>query len=394
MNQGPAAGLVLWTFLKLGLSSFGGPLAHLGYFRREFVEKRHWVTAEDYTSILAMCQFMPGPASSQVGFCIGLRRAGWLGGLAAFTGFTLPSFILMVALAYWINTFETVPMAAGALHGLQLAAMAVVAQAVWIMARSLCPDTPRRGLAILAAAIMVQVPGTYGQILVLLIGAAIGRIALEPAPASAAKPAALSPIGQRRAGTAALAAFIVLMVLTILAPGSGILGLFAAFFRAGALVFGGGHVVLPTLRDAIVAPGWVSPQLFLAGYGAAQAMPGPLFTVAAYLGTVATAGPGGLAGAAIATIGIFMPGLLLAGGFLPFWQILQHQPAADTMMKGVNAAVVGLLGAAFINLLSLTANQSFLDGPIILAALALLTLGKARPILVVLFCAVAGAFIK
>jgi chromate transporter len=391
MNQGPA--LVLWVFLKLGLSSFGGPLAHLGYFRREFVEKRYWISAEDYGAILSMCQFLPGPASSQVGFCIGLRRAGWLGGLAAFTGFTLPSFILMVAAAYWINTFQTVPMAAGALHGLQLAAMAVVAQAVWIMVGNFCPDTPRRGLAILSAAIMVQVPGTFGQLLVLGIGAAIGRIVLEPSP-PAAKPAKLSPLSHRRAGTACLAAFVVLLAFAFIAPGDGPLGLFAGFFRAGALVFGGGHVVLPTLRDAVVAPGWVSPQLFLAGYGAAQAMPGPLFTVAAFLGTVATAGPGGVPGAAIATLAIFLPGLLLAGGVLPFWQILHAQPNAETMMKGVNAAVVGLLGAAFINLLSLTANQSFLDGPIILAALALLTYGKSRPILVVLFCAVAGAVVK
>jgi len=394
MKQGPAAATVLWVFLKLGLSSFGGPIAHLGYFRREFVDRRGWITGPDYTSLVAMCQFLPGPASSQVGFCIGIKRAGWLGGLAAFTGFTTPSFIVMVIAAHWINTFQTVPMAAGVLHGLQLAAVAVVAQAVWIMASTMCPDTPRRGLAILSAALFFQVPGAFGQILVLLIGAGMGRLALEPPRKTEAPLKSLSPIGERRAGTACLLAFTVLLLMAFDSAGNGVFDLFAAFFRAGALVFGGGHVVLPTLRDAVVTPGWVSPQLFLAGYGAAQAMPGPLFTVAAFLGLVATAGPGGVAGAAVATIGIFAPGLLLAAGTMPFWKLIQRDRNVETMMQGVNAAVVGLLGAAFINLLTISAGQSFFDGPIVLAALAMLTWGKTRPIIVVLFCAVAGAVVK
>lgn len=383
---------VLRVSLVLGLTSFGGPVAHFGYFRKEFVEKRGWLSADDYAGLLALCQFLPGPASSQTGFCIGLRRAGFWGGLAAWVGFTLPSALLMLALAHWIIPFQSVAMARGALHGLQLAAVAVVAQAVWVMARSLCPDTPRRALALLAAAILGLQPDTFGQILVLVIGAVIGRLALsQGGPAKPAPSVAGISVKTNCIAFACMTVFLLLLALAFLGPDGGALGLFGAFYRAGALVFGGGHVVLPLLRDAVVVPGWISPQLFLAGYGAAQAVPGPLFTVAAFLGAVAGSGPGGAWGAAIATVAIFLPGLLVVAATQPYWQILRTRPNLAAVMMGVNAAVVGLLGAAFINLLTLSTVQGFWDLPVAGAALLLLTAGHARPLLVVLFCAAAGA---
>jgi len=391
MRPPGTAAEVLRAFLMLGFTSFGGPVAHIGYFQREFVDRRQWLQAGDFASLLAMCQFLPGPASSQLGFCLGLRRAGWLGGLAAWVGFTLPSAVRMLAIAHWIGLFQSFPLTRGVIHGLQLAAVAVVAQAVWVMARSLCPDTPRRALALLSAAMLVAVPNTGGQVLILLIGAVIGGLALEAPKQAVAEPVRLAALSQRRAGTACLAVFLVLLVFSFVGPEGGGMAVFTAFYRAGALVFGGGHVVLPTLRDAVVVPGWVAPPVFLAGYGAAQAMPGPLFTVAAFLGTVSSVGPGGVVGGVIALAGIFLPGLLVAGGVLPYWRILERRADAAAVLMGVNAAVVGLLGAAFITLLSLTAGQNFWDGPIILAALALLTWGGVRPALVVLFCAVAGA---
>jgi len=390
MNGRGSAAEVLRAFFILGLTSFGGPVAHLGYFRREFVDRRGWLSAEDYAGVLGLCQFLPGPASSQTGFCIGLKRAGWLGGLAAWIGFTLPSALVMLAAAHWLDMFERTPMLRGVLHGLQLAAVAVVAQAVWLMARSLCPDTPRRALALLAVAILMLLPDTAGQILVLVSGAVIGRLALTSAP-DGPKPAAAAQVLPHRAAASCLAAFLLLLALAFAVPAHGPLALFGAFYRAGALVFGGGHVVLPLLRDAVVVPGWVSPQLFLAGYGAAQAVPGPLFTVAAFLGAIASAGPGGSAGAAIATVAIFLPGLLLVAGALPYWQVLRGQPGIAAAMMGVNAAVVGLLGAAFVNLLNLSVWQHFWDLPIVVGALLLLTVGRAKPLLVVMFCAAAGA---
>jgi chromate transporter len=380
---------VFRAFLVLGLTAFGGPVAHLGYFRREFVEKRAWLTAEDYATLIALCQFLPGPASSQTGFCIGLKRAGWLGGLAAWLGFTLPSALLMYAMAHWLSQFQSWPMAQGILHGLQLAAIAVVAQAVWTMARTLCPDTPRRALGLLATALLAIMPGTGGQIFVLIVGALIGILALEspPAPAPPRPAAAVA----HAPALLLLALFALLLLATFFLPQTGALGLFAAFYRSGALVFGGGHVVLPLLREAIVIPGWVSPQLFLSGYGAAQAVPGPLFTVAAFLGAVASGGPQGAFGAAIATLAIFLPGLLLVSGALPYWQALQRHPSIAAAVKGLNAAVVGLLGATFIGLLNLGTLVGPWDLPIAITAILLLSFGRARPILVVLFCAAAGA---
>ncbi|MCB5943878.1 chromate efflux transporter [Acidocella sp. KAb 2-4] len=387
---------VFRTFLVLGLTSFGGPIAHLGYFRREFVEKRGWMSTEEYGALLALCQFLPGPASSQTGFCIGLNRAGLLGGVAAWLGFTLPSALLMAALAHYAALFQGHPLLHGVLHGLQLAAVAVVAQAVWLMARSLCPDTPRRALALLATAILAIFPDTGGQVLVLVIGGVIGWLALDDSSLvrhrETRRLAREWPDAQRELrlhGPAllAVALFGLLLLAAFIVPASGPWALAGAFYRSGALVFGGGHVVLPLLRDAVVVPGWVSPPVFLAGYGAAQAVPGPLFTVAAFLGAVSA----GYKGAAIATVAIFLPGLLIVSGALPYWQQLRTRPHIAAVMKGLNAAVVGLLGAAFINLLTLSTVRSLWDLPIAAGALLLLTAGQARPILVVAFCAAAGA---
>jgi chromate transporter len=378
---------VLRAFFILGLTSFGGPVAHLGYFRRELVEKRGWMSVEEYAETLALCQFLPGPASSQLGFCLGLKRGGALGGLAAWVGFTLPSALLMVIIAHFTGALQAGP-ARGALHGLEMAALAVVAQAVWLMARSLCPDTPRRAIALLTLAILALFPDTSGQLIVLALGAVLGRLAIAPppqpdTPENWRKPAYHAPLGL-------LGAYLALLALAFLLPAwfaTGPLALAAAFYRAGALVFGGGHVVLPLLRDAVVVPGWVSPQNFLAGYGAAQAMPGPLFTFAAYLGMVAN----GLPGAAIALAAIFLPGLLLVGGAMPFWRQFRAARGIAPAMMGVNAAVVGLLGAALINLASTAAPQSVLDFALAGGAFVALTVGRARPILVVACCAAVGA---
>jgi len=389
---------VLWTFFLLGISAFGGPVAHLGYFRRNFVDRKRWLTDDEYAALLTLCQFLPGPASSQVGFCIGMHRAGVLGAMAAWIGFTLPSALLMVAVAHYLWVYQSVPLAHGAIHGLQLAAVAVVAQAVWLMAKSLCPDTPRRALALLCTAVLGLMPNELGQLSVLLIGGLTGWATLDDGSMIRHResrrlarewPVAKSAMKLHIPATLCLVLFTGLLVAAFVAPLSGLWSLAAAFYRAGALVFGGGHVVLPLLRDAVVGPGWVSPKDFLAGYGAAQAMPGPLFTVAAYLGTIIS----GYKGAAVATVAIFLPGLLLVSGTLPYWRVLRTYTSVMAMMKGLNAAVVGLLGAAFINLLTLSTIQSLWDLPITLFALLLLTAGRARPILVVIFCAAAGAVV-
>jgi chromate transporter len=380
-------GEIFAAFLSLGFTSFGGPVAHLNYFRREFVERRAWLTENDYAGILGLCQFLPGPASSQTGFCIGLLRGGWPGGLAAWAGFTLPSAVLMFCAAAGAGSFSRSWLGRDILHGLQLAAVAVVAQAVYTMARSLCPDAFRRALAVLSLFVVLILPGTIGQLLVLVIGGLAGRGFLTPPPATAPDtPIAIS----RRAGKSCIAAFFILLVFALIVHGHGAIGLFDAFYRAGALVFGGGHVVLPLLHDAIVTPGWVSPQNFLTGYGAAQAMPGPLFTFAAYLGTIAAAGPHGFAGALIALIAIFLPGLFLVAGILPFWHDLKQNSRIAAAVMGLNAAVVGLLGYALLNLIFIGAIHGIFDLLIVILAYLALTLRKTPPIAVVAACAAAA----
>ncbi len=337
---------VLALFLRLGLTSFGGPVAHIGYFRQAVVVRRQWLSEAGFADLVALCQFLPGPASSQVGFALGLLRAGPLGALAAWAGFTLPSAVLMTAFALGVGRLHGT-LAQGLLHGLKLVAVAVVAQAVLGMAKSLTPDARRAGIALLAVAIVTVLPAALGQIAAIGGGAVLGLWLCRQAPQALAR-GEVFPIS-RRVGLAALAAFLVLLVGAPLAAhltGDPALAQFAAFYRSGALVFGGGHVVLPLLKDAVVAPGWVGQDAFLSGYGAAQAVPGPLFTFAAYLGAISTAPPGGVAGAATALVGIFLPGLLILLAALPFWSRLRALPFAQAAMRGAGAAVVGILAAA------------------------------------------------
>ena len=333
------------VFTRLGLTSFGGPVAHLGYFRDEFVGRRKWLTDADYVDLLALTQFLPGPASSQAGFAIGLQRAGLPGGLAAFAGFTWPSALVMFAAAFGLPILAGGP-AGGLIAGLKIAAVAVVAHAVLGMARTLCPDAPRATLAGLSAVVLTLFPSGLGQLAVIGAGLLAG-LALVPREAGRA-PAVVSGRSRGR-GIAWLILFGVLLAgLPALAAltGSGAAELAASFYQAGALVFGGGHVVLPLLESAVVPTGWVGAEDFLAGYGAAQAVPGPLFTFSTYLGALADNGTGPVTGAVLATGAVFLPGFLLVLGTLPAWDWLRSVPAARAALAGVNAAVVGILAAA------------------------------------------------
>jgi chromate transporter len=380
---------VLLIFLRLGVSCFGGPIAHIGYFRDEFVTRRRWLDEQSYADLVALCQFLPGPASSQVGFSIGLMRAGYLGGLAAWTGFTLPSAAALVLFAYGAGSLGG-PSGVGLLHGLKLVAVAIVAQAVWGMARALCPDRARATIATAAALIVLLGTSSVAQIGAILLGAIAGLWFCRDATPAVAGHVAM-PVS-RRAGFVALAAFFLLLGLFVL-PGQSLpqgIGLFAAFYRSGALVFGGGHVVLPLLREAFVTPGWVSDDAFLAGYGAAQAVPGPLFTFAAYLGFAVKAEPNALAGAALGLLGIFLPGILILIGTLPFWDAFRVLPRAQAAMRGVNAAVVGLLGAALYNPVWTTSVKTPADFGVALIGFVLLVAWRAPPLLVVATSALAG----
>lgn len=380
---------VLVVATRLGLTSFGGPVAHLGYFRNEYVVRRRWLDEQTYADVVALCQFLPGPASSQVGITVGIFRAGLLGGLAAWLGFTLPSATALVLFALGIRGLDL--SAAGWLLGLKIAAVAVVAQAVWGMARTLCPDRERASIAIVAALIVTAWPTAWGQVLVIVVAGLVG-LRLLPGSGDAGAPHARVPFG-RPLGLAALALFFALLVaLPILRylTGSPALAVFDGFYRAGALVFGGGHVVLPLLQAEVVPPGWVSNEQFLAGYGAAQAVPGPLFTLAAYLGAVMRSWPNGWLGGLIALVGIFLPGALLLIGTLPFWDALRARPAFRAALRGINAAVVGLLLAALYQPVWTSAIHAPADFALALAAFGLLTLWGAPPWLVVAFCAAGG----
>ncbi|QQR41168.1 chromate efflux transporter [Devosia rhizoryzae] len=378
---------VFWAFLKLGLTSFGGPIAHLGYFRDELVVRRRWIDEAGYADLVALCQFLPGPASSQVGFALGLRRAGQLGALAAWTGFTLPSAVLLVLFAYGAAALDG-PLAQGVLHGLKLVAVAVVAQAVLGMARSLTPDRERAAIAVLAVFLVVLGGGALGQLGAIVFGIVAGLILLrrddEP---KADQP--FFPISSTL-GLIALALFVVLLAgLPLLAGAGQGVALFDAFYRAGSLVFGGGHVMLPLLEAETVLRGWVSPDAFLAGYGATQAVPGPLFTFAAYLGAVSN----GLPGAAIALVGIFLPGLLILLAALPFWNRLRRWSGAQAAMRGANAAVVGILGVALYDPVFTSAVLTPLDFALALAGFVALVSWKVAPWMVVVGLGLAGALI-
>ena len=386
---------VFAAFLKLGLTSFGGPIAHLGYFRAEFVERRKWLNESSYADVVALCQFLPGPASSQVGFTLGILRGnGLLGGLAAWFAFTMPSAIILFAFALGATAL-TGPVAEGILHGLKLVAVAVVAQAIWGMAKSLTPDRERVAIALVAVAIVVFVGGSVGQISAIVIGAIAGlRLCRADGPAPTGH---LSLSVSRRAGMVALALFAILFVIAPLLTartGSHGFALFDAFYRSGSLVFGGGHVVLPLLQAETVTPGWISNADFLAGYGVAQAMPGPLFTFAAYLGAVMGPPPNGLAGATIALVALSLPGLLLVYGMLPFWDMLRLRPTAQAAMRGTNAAVVGILGAALYSPVWTSAVLTPRDFAVALTGFLLLTVWKLAPWIVVVLLAAAGAGLR
>lgn len=337
---------VFRAFLLLGLTSFGGPIAHLGYFRTEFVERRRWLSEQAYADLVALCQFLPGPASSQVGFALGLMRAGPWGAAAAWTAFTLPSAIVLVLFALGAAALDG-PVSQGIIHGLKVTAVAIVAHAVWGMARNLCPDPRRAGIALAAVFVVVLVSGPLGQVAAIVIGAAAG-MALCRAHAEAEVHDLPLPVSTRAGNLAGLSFAALLIVLPLLAwaTPSSALAVMDAFYRAGALVFGGGHVVLPLLEAEVVQSGWVSPDEFLAGYGAAQAVPGPLFTFAAYLGAVMTPLGGSAIGIVLALVMIFLPGLLLLVAVLPHWNRFRRWDSAQALMRGANAAVVGILGAA------------------------------------------------
>ncbi|UIF87922.1 chromate efflux transporter [Cupriavidus sp. UYPR2.512] len=389
-----AAAEVLAVFLKLGLTSFGGPIAHIGYFRREFVERRRWLDEKAFSDLVGLCQFLPGPASSQVGFSIGLLRAGWLGGLAAWCGFTLPSILLLLAFAVMAPVLGG-SIGTGLIHGLKLVAVAVVAQAVWDMARRLCPDYRRAGIALATLVLLSLLTTVYAQLLVIALGALLGLLLCRP-DASALACSRQGRVHEfrvsRATGVVALMLFCALLFgLPALAAiaGRGV-QVFDAFYRSGALVFGGGHVVLPLLQQQTVATGWVSPNDFLAGYGAAQAVPGPLFTFASFLGWVLADAPNQWAGAALATLGIFLPGLLLVTAALPYWQALRARSSMVALLNGVNAAVVGLLAAALYSPVWTSAILSQLDFAIATVCFLLLVRWKVPPLAVVGVCAVAG----
>ena len=382
-------GEVFSSFLRLGLTSFGGPIAHLAYFRREFVERRKWLGDAEFAQLLALCQFLPGPASSQLGFSLGLLLAGWLGALAAFLAFTLPSAALLFAFA------ALLPYVSGGagnavIHGLKLVAVAVVAQGVLGMARQLCPDAVRGSIAGASAASILVAGSAWMQLVVVVLGALAGLAlcrGMEPIPGGGVHP----PYGARL-GWTLLGVFVLLLVgLPVVARETeGLVAVVEAFYRAGALVFGGGHVVLPLLRETVVAPGWISQDEFLAGYGAAQAVPGPMFTLAAYLGARLPGADGGIAGATAALLAIFLPGFLLVAGSLPLWRSIASRPVAARAVAGVNAAVVGLLGAALYDPVWTSAVQGPVDVAIAIVAFTLLVAWRAFALLVVFWCVTAA----
>jgi chromate transporter len=384
---------VLGVFFRLGLTSFGGPVAHLGYFREEFVRRRAWLDDKSYADLVALCQFLPGPASSQVGIAVGLLRSGYAGALAAWIGFTLPSAVAMVLFGYGIDALGDAA-GSGWLHGLKVAAVAVVAQAVLGMARTLAPDRARATLAVAAAIIALGVPSSWGQIGAIALGGIVGALLLRGAADVA--PAVLPLRVSRALGALLLTLFFALLIgLPLLAAAipSQALKDFDAFYRAGSLVFGGGHVVLPLLQASVVPPGWVGNDAFLAGYGAAQAVPGPLFTFAAYLGTVMEPEPNGWIGASICLVAIFLPSFLLVIGALPFWEELRRRPLAQAALRGVNAAVVGLLLAALYQPVWTVGITSAADFALAVAAFLLLFMWQTPPWLVVILSAAAGALV-
>jgi len=379
---------VFRIFLRLGLTSFGGPIAHLGYFRREFVTRRQWLDETAYADLVGLCQFLPGPASSQVGFALGLSRHGLTTGLAAWLGFTLPSALLLFIFAGMAASL-TGPIAAAAIHGLKIVAVAVVAQALWGMAQNLTPDLRRIAIAALAALIVSLLAGSFGQVLAIAAGAVAGLIVCRGIGTPTASPLPVT-VSHRFAAASLTLFFLLLAAGPLFAATNHTLAVFHAFYRSGALVFGGGHVVLPLLSDAVVRPGWLSPATFLAGYGAAQAVPGPLFTISAYMGALLNAPPNGAWGALLALVAIFLPGMLLLMGVLPFWNGLRNRPGLQAAMRGVNAAVVGILAAALYSPLWTSAIAGWRDAALAILGFALLVFARI-PSWTIVLLTVAGS---
>ncbi|EPE7798052.1 chromate efflux transporter [Yersinia enterocolitica] len=381
---------VFLIFLRLGLTSFGGPIAHLGYFRDEFVTRRQWLTERSYADLVALCQFLPGPASSQVGIAIGLSRSGYTGALAAWAGFTLPSAVALILFALGIASYgDAIP--TGVLHGLKVVAVAVVAQAVWGMARNLCPDIPRITVMAAATCFVLLVPSAWGQVGSIVIAAVIGLLLFKPQQVTAHDPLPISI--RRRVGLFWLMLFFVLLTglpsLTAIFPNQTLL-MVETFYRTGSLVFGGGHVVLPLLQAEVVPSGWVSNDTFLTGYGATQAVPGPLFTFAAFLGASMSQFPSGWLGGLICLLAIFAPSFLLIVGALPFWESLRRNTKTQAALMGINAAVVGLLLAALYQPVWISAIHAPQDFGLALVALVALMFWKLPPWLVVVSSGVAG----
>ncbi len=383
-------GDIFRIFLRLGLTSFGGPIAHLGYFRAEFVERRKWLDDHAFVDLVALCQFTPGATSSKVGMGIGLMAGGLPGACAAWLGFTTPSALAMVAFAYGVTEGGGV-IGPGVVHGLKVVAVAVVALAVWGMARTLCPDAKRAGLAVGAALVFLAWPGPAGQVAAIVAAGLIGWRFL-PATAPTGEAVLHGGVG-RGVGAAALALFFALLLglpLVVALTQAHVLAMFDAFYRSGALVFGGGHVVLPLLRAEVVPPHWVTDNDFLAGYGAAQAVPGPLFTFSAYLGAVMGPEPNGWRGALVGLAGLFLPSFLLVVGALPFWETLRRRMAVRAALAGINAAVVGLLLAALYDPVWVSAIHDRADFALALAAFAALAVAKLPPWIVVVATAAGG----
>ncbi len=382
---------IFWTFLKLGCTSFGGPIAHIGYFRHEFVEKRKWLDDNAYVDLVALCNFLPGPASSQVGIALGISKGGLPGGCAAWLGFTMPSALALIAFAYGFTSLG-ISADAGWLHGLKIVAVAVIAQAIWGMGKTLCPDRFRATLAITATLIVFLWPTAWGQILAILMGGLAGWRYLEPV--SLHRPENARFRVTKRAAIVSWALFLGLLLalpaLSYTIKDHG-LAIFDSFYRTGSLVFGGGHVVLPLLRNEVVPSGWVSDDVFLAGYGAAQAVPGPLFTFAAYLGAVNASAPNGFAGGLLALVAIFLPSFLIVVGALPYWESLRQKTQVQSALRGVNAAVVGLLLAALYDPVWTTSIRGTGDMALALVAFGLLMYWKVSPLYVVMITATGGA---
>jgi chromate transporter len=384
---------VLGVALRLGLTSFGGPIAHLGYFREEYVVQRRWLDETSYADVVALCQFLPGPASSQVGIAIGYIRAGMAGGLAAWIGFTLPSALALVMFAYGVEEFDVID--AGWLHGLKLAAVAVVAQAVWGMGRSLALDRDRATIVIVAAVAALAWQSAIMQVSIILVSGFVGWKILKVDAVQSSKDS-LSTFIPKWMGIVALVVFFVILAGLPLArqlESSQTLAIFDSFFRSGSLVFGGGHVVLPLLQSEVVGPGWMTNAEFVAGYGATQAVPGPLFTFSAYLGAVISPGPQGIVGGGLALVAIFLPSFLLITGVLPFWDLLRRRDVFRRALNGVNAAVVGLLLAALYNPVWTSSVETPEDFALAISALGLLMFWKTPPWMVVSLAAGGGAAI-